>query len=122
MSTTPPELSAAQVSEWLRQKAVQLNQMADTLDVIYNSNSTPAGLASTWDRVQRAKSALPIVPGSEVITVNAAAIKSAIRLRGMRVGDLSDHFQTDPATINAIITADPSLEVGDRGWVRERKP
>lgn len=50
--------------------------------------------------------------------LSAEGIKSVIRLRGMRVRELANHFGTDEATIRLLITPENGLKVADRGWVQ----
>lgn len=54
--------------------------------------------------------------------VTPDAIRSVIRLRGMRPGDLAGHFHISEEAVRAVINdPDSGLVIADRGWVKRKE-
>lgn len=121
-------VAPSQIISWFRNKAAELNRIADTLENTFNTVGQPnlssyeqsSVLASIASHPRRH---VPHTPSeghaSGPLTPNAANIRDLICLASKRVGDLSKYFECPDAVIHEVIKAhDSGLIITNRGWVR----
>lgn len=106
------DLTPTQIAAWFRQQAAQFTQVADMVEATFKGGApAPSAPAKNGHVVERLNG------------VTANEIKSAIRLKGMRMADAAKHFHVPAENIEDVVKLPGSgLIIGDRGWIKETPP
>ena len=101
------QITPIQVIQWFRDQAAEFEQMANKLEATFSSmpGANPIGVVSTNTGTQKL----------QVITPEL--IKSAIKLRGMRVKDFAANFHVTEQSVQSLIKPENRLEIVTGGWI-----